>query len=194
MALDCSAYIDGVEKGLFEPREAFAALLQDQQEELAAIAEGMGVTAGSLAFFTYHSLFPELRRVADRLAGLYLKGRDWQQGQCPVCGTPPALSFLDPGGERRLLCGFCWHGWRVSRVGCPFCRSGESGAHPYFYSDEEPEYRVDLCDSCKRYVKTVDSRKLDRPFYGPLEAVATLHLDLQASEKGYAGSLPDYLK
>jgi len=36
----------------------------------------------------------------------------------------------------------------------------------------------------KKYVKTVDTRKIDRFFYPPLEQIATLHLDMKANETG----------
>ena len=194
LAADARTIADALERGRFEPQEAFNALLQDRREVLASIAEQIGLEAASLSFFIYHSLLPELRHTAGRLAERYVGGRNWRHGHCPVCGMPPALSLIDAGGERHLLCGFCWEEWRVDRAGCPLCRSAEKGAHSYFYSEAEPEYRVEACDTCKRYVKTVDSRCLDRPFIAPLEAVATLHLDLKAAEKGYTGTLPGYLK
>jgi FdhE protein len=60
----------------------------------------------------------------------------------------------------------------------------------YLYSDEEKEYRVDACGSCRSYIKTVDTRVLNRPSYPPLEQVASLHLDLKAAEAGYTAALP----
>jgi FdhE protein len=45
--------------------------------------------------------------------------------------------------------------------------------------------RIDLCDSCRHYIKTIDVRALDAP--DPcLEDLATLHLDVIAGEKGYS--------
>jgi hypothetical protein len=39
---------------------------------------------------------------------------------------------------------------------------------------------------CRRYLKVVDTRKMVRSFYPPLEQVASLHLDMLAAEKGYS--------
>jgi len=59
----------------------------------------------------------------------------------------------------------------------------------YLYSEEEKEYRVDACQSCRKYIKTVDSRVLNRCAYPALEQVASLHLDLKAAEAGYTAAL-----
>ncbi|RPJ13122.1 MAG: formate dehydrogenase accessory protein FdhE, partial [Deltaproteobacteria bacterium] len=50
-------------------------------------------------------------------------------------------------------------------------------------------YRVDACDSCRKYLKTVDTRVLNRRVYPALEQVASLHLDLKAAEAGYTAAL-----
>ena len=72
---------------------------------------------------------------------------------------------------------------------CPFCSQTKVSSIDYLYSDDEPEYRVNLCAGCNRYLKVVDTRKMMRRFYPPLEQVASLHLDMLAAEKGYAHTL-----
>ena len=48
----------------------------------------------------------------------------------------------------------------------------------------EEARRVDLCDACRHYIKTIDCRSLEEP--DPcLEDLATLHLDVVAVQKGY---------
>ena len=70
-------------------------------------------------------------------------------------------------------------------MACAFCSNSDSASLEYAYSDDEPEYRLNLCAKCRQYLKVVDSRKLDRRFYPPLEQVVSLHLDLLAAEKGF---------
>jgi len=55
----------------------------------------------------------------------------------------------------------------------------------YFFSEQEEDWRVDVCDGCKKYIKTLDTRKVTRPVYFPLEQITSLHLDLKAREMGY---------
>jgi FdhE protein len=83
------------------------------------------------------------------------------------------------------VCGFCWHRWPTRRRACPWCGNVDAGTLHYFAPEQEPEYRVELCDGCQHYLKTLDLRHLERPAYLPLEQVASLHLDLKAQEMGY---------
>jgi len=70
-------------------------------------------------------------------------------------------------------------------MGCVFCDSMEKDDQHYFFSSEEKEYRVYMCDNCHNYLKLVDLRELDRSFFPKLEQISTLHLDYKAQEKGY---------
>jgi FdhE protein len=97
----------------------------------------------------------------------------------------PILSILESDGVRSLICGFCWYAWSVKRGFCPFCENQENKQLHYFFSEEEEEYRVYLCDNCNKYIKTIDTRKAARMIYPPLEQVLTLHLDFKAQEEGF---------
>ena len=59
----------------------------------------------------------------------------------------------------------------------------------YFFSAEEKDYRIYVCDNCKKYLKTGDSRKADRLLYPPLEQVSTLHLDFKAQKMGFESGM-----
>jgi len=87
------------------------------------------------------------------------------------------------------ICSFCWHPWSGKRVFCPFCENRDSKTQHYFYNEEEKEIRVDLCDSCKKYLKTLDSRETEHMIYTSLEQIASLHLDYKAKEKGYESGI-----
>ncbi len=128
---------------------------------------------------------PSIQAGAAQL-GAYLKEMpEMGKGYCPVCGSQPDLSFLDESGKRQTCCSLCNHIWETRRMGCMFCDSTDREDQHYFYSKEEPEFKVYCCDHCKHYLKTVDTRQLGRRFFPKLEQVTTLHLDIQAREKGY---------
>jgi FdhE protein len=176
--------------GSVQAARLFAPFLKEQEAIVAAAADEMGVAPRALAFFLYHSLKPSLCRCSGQLSGFLEQGQPWEHGYCPICGSPAGLGCLDGDGSRFLICGFCWHRWPLQRLACPFCGSRDQQKLHYFYSEEEKHYRVDACDTCRKYVKTVDTRNLSRLCYPPLEQIASLHLDLKAAEAGYASGLP----
>jgi len=172
-------------RGSINPQELFAGLLNGDDFLFQRTAAELNVDQKALATFVYFSVQPCLNLCAEQLA-VHLPSTDtWQKGYCPICGSSPGLSFLDHDGDRKLVCSFCWWTWPVKRLACPHCHSADDQALHYFFSDREEDWRVDLCDGCKKYIKTLDTRKITRPLYFPLEQIASLHLDLKAQEMGY---------
>ncbi len=173
----------GMEEGRVDMKNLSSALLKEDDETVSRMADSLGLPHQDLAFFAFTAMAPSIR-MGGQQAGLYLeKEVPWNKGYCPVCGNIPSLGFLDQDGRKHLVCGFCMHTWQTKRIGCLFCGTKENTG--YFYSKEEKAYRVDMCDHCKRYMKMVDLRELPRSFYPPLEQLCTLHLDMQALDRGY---------
>jgi FdhE protein len=151
------------------------------------LALGKGVAGGIPAdlsadmalLFGYNSIRPSLGLISKHLSAALDAEEPWRTGYCPICGSTPGLSMLKGEGDRWYVCSFCWHEWLTPRIYCPFCDNTDSGQLHYFFSDEEPEYRVDGCDRCSRYIKTVDIRKTSRTIVPVVEAIATLHLDMK---------------
>lgn len=175
---------------IIEPRMLFFALLNENDEIFHNVARNLKIDGQALSFFIYNGLYPSIRAASQQLAATYLNPEAESDGAtCPVCGSPPALAALQKEGRRQLICSFCSHAWTFRRICCPFCANTDTRRLQYFYNPQEPGYRVDLCDACRRYIKTVDTEKLSRPFYPPLEQVVTLHLDFKATELGYVGAI-----
>ena len=110
--------------------------------------------------------------------------------RCPFCGGVPQLSILHSsgdsleGGGRALQCATCLTVWPFRRVLCAQC--GEEDEHKlgYFQSPAFEHLRVDPCESCRHYLKSVDLTKLGIAI--PLvDEVAGASLDLWAQERGY---------
>jgi FdhE protein len=118
---------------------------------------------------------------------------NWNRGNCPICGSPPAMERLRrEDGKKVLWCGLCGTQWHYLRVKCPFCGTDDHNSLRYFFVEEDPTsdksaFRVDVCDQCKSYIKTLDERKLlesEKPdLY--LENPGTLFLDVLAQRDGY---------
>jgi len=194
IAVDCRSQLSGsaqiLSRHLTEAAPLFQGFLGGDETRLKQAAAALGVEADALSFFLYHSLRPAICRCEQNLAGFLVDELSWEKGYCPICGSPPALARLEADGQRFLFCSFCWHRWPARRAACPYCGCGDPVRLSYRYSEEEPEYRLELCEACRKYVKTVDGRNLARSVYPPLEQVATLHLDLKAAEAGYESALP----
>lgn len=169
---------DAMERGL-------NLFLADDQKGLDQLAAEIGIDKEILNFFLYNSLLPSIAKQERRLSGDYPANGEWDCGYCPICGAMPNLSFLSDSGGRFLVCGFCRHHWPFKRVCCPHCSNGDPETISYFFSEDEKAYRVYTCDSCKSYIKSVDTRALSGPFFAPLESIVTAHLDMQAKEMGY---------
>jgi FdhE protein len=168
----------------------FQSFLDEDSERVAAAAAALDVDPQALSFFLYHSLRPAFCTCAQELADLLGDFSSWEQGYCPVCGSLPALAWIEGDGQRYLHCGFCWQRWPMPRLLCPHCGARDPQQLSYRTSEAEKEYRLDLCAACRTYIKTVDARHLARPGYPPLEQVASLHFDIQASAAGFEPILP----
>jgi len=134
----------------------------------------------------YSSLKPSLVKFSGMISRYLATENEWEKGYCPVCGSMPELSILEENGKRSFLCGFCGHQWQSKRVYCPFCENTDHDTLRYYEIEDEEEYRVDVCDKCHRYIKTVDMRKLSRPVYLPLESISTPYIDVRFREMGYS--------
>ena len=161
----------------------------DDSGHLQTFADRLSLPADALTLLLYLAIKPSLEAGARQLVVqlAHALANDWEHpSSCPICGSAPIIGELDTEGKQWVHCGLCWHRWPVKRLACPFCKKRDPDSLEYIYSDDEPEYRVSLCGSCKRCLKVVDTRKMERGFYAPLEQVASLHLDMVAAEKGFA--------
>lgn len=114
---------------------------------------------------------------------------NWEKEYCPLCGSRPAFAYLrKEDGKRILWCQFCETKWSFLRLRCPFCSNEDQDNLRFFFTDEESPYRVDVCEKCNKYIKTIDQRKMQNPdkLSLSLENVQTFFLDLLAEKEGYS--------
>jgi formate dehydrogenase accessory protein FdhE len=107
---------------------------------------------------------------------------------CPLCSEKPLVGVLRPegeGGRRSLICGFCSTEWVYRRILCPAC--GEQDVHklPVYTAESFKHVRVETCDSCRSYIKTVDFTK-DGRAVPIVDELMSIPLDLWAAEHGYS--------
>lgn len=161
-----------------------------KEEKIREVADELAFNKVILSFLIQSSMKPSIEAGREQLES-ELDPETWLKGFCPVCGSLPHLSVLKGEvGKRYLLCSYCGYQWRADRLCCPFCNNKEQGSLNYFYGEGEETYRIDLCDQCHQYIKTIDYRTLEE-LDPALEDLATLHLDILASQKGYTRPVPN---
>ena len=161
-----------------------------KQQKIEQVAAELGLDEKVFSFLIQSSARPSIEVGMERLRN-QLDPETWLKNHCPICGSLPSLSLLKgEGGKRYLLCSYCGYQWRIDRLFCPFCNNKEQESLQYFSGEGEEAYRIDLCDKCHQYIKTIDYRTLEES--DPvLEDLATLHLDILASQKGYKRPVPN---
>jgi FdhE protein len=161
---------------------------KEQTSDHAAAYQGLDRQV--LSFLIQSSIRPSIEAGLERLRS-EIEPETWQKSHCPVCGSLPCVNLLKgEGGKRYSLCSYCGYQWRIDRMSCAVCGNKEQGLLKYFYGEGEESYRIDLCDKCHHYVKTIDYRNLEES--DPcLDDLATLHLDVVAVQKGYERSVPN---
>jgi formate dehydrogenase maturation protein FdhE len=142
-------------------------------------------------FFAKAILQPYAQWLAE--AGITAADRSYTpaENRCPKCGGIAQLSILEAssavsagGSGRLLLCATCLTSWPFRRIRCPWCGEDDERKLGYFESPAFDYQRVDACDTCRRYLKSIDLGRLG--FAVPLvDEVAGASLDLSAREHGY---------
>lgn len=111
----------------------------------------------------------------------------WWEGYCPLCGAWPTLAeFRGLERKRWLRCGRCGTGWEVPWLRCPFCAETSHENLGYLAPEAgETTRKVEVCDTCKGYVKAEPTVR-ELPWWGVLlDDVATVALDVAALDRGY---------
>jgi len=140
-------------------------------------------------YFLIKTVFsPFMTRYAEKLLKA-VEFNKWQEGFCPVCGSEPLIARLEEeAGKRWMFCSMCHTEWVHKRLVCPFCENNDHKSLRYFYVENDEARRVDVCDKCKRYIKTIDYRKVDRVLNPFVENLSTLALDVVAETEGFRGA------
>ena len=149
----------------------------DETEEIPAEAE----------FFARALLQPYGEYLAARTKAPEDSGADSGQAHCSFCGSKPHLAVLRPegdGGKRSLMCGLCSTEWNFRRVVCPNCGEENKDHLPIFVAKEFDYVRVDACDTCRTYIKSIDLTKNGNAV-PVVDELATVSLNLWATENNY---------
>lgn len=112
---------------------------------------------------------------------------DGTPSTCPLCGGKPAVAVLrteGDGAKKSLICMLCAHEWLFRRIYCPACGEEREPQMGFYSAPEIAHVRVDVCDTCHTYLKSIDLTKTGLAV-AVVDELATIPLDLWAREHGY---------
>ena len=172
--------------GLMRAGHALSQEGQDQQLYILAVyARGDGPRGELAHFFARACLQPYAEYNASH-SNLDLTA--YTGPLCPLCNSRPQVAVLRPegnGAKRSLICSFCLLEWNFRRIVCPACGEQDKEKLPRFSSLDFSHLRVEACDTCMTYLKSVDLtvNGLAIPI---VDEIAGAPLDLWAGDHGYS--------
>jgi FdhE protein len=112
---------------------------------------------------------------------------------CPFCNRRAGVGVLrqlGDGGQRSLICSFCLAEWNFRRIVCANCGEEDNRKLPVYTAGEFDYIRVECCDTCGHYLKTVDLTK-NGLADAVVDEIAATPLDLWARQQGYSKIEPN---
>jgi len=107
--------------------------------------------------------------------------------RCPRCNSQPLLGVLRPegdSGKRFLQCAFCSQEWEFRRILCAHCGEEKEPQLPVYVAEAFPHIRIECCDTCKHFLRTIDLTK-DGNAVPIVDDLMAIPLHLWAEENGY---------
>ena len=114
---------------------------------------------------------------------------------CPFCSGRPLVGVLraeGDGAKRSLICSLCSTEWTYGRIVCPACGEETVEKLAIYTASQFHEVRVEACDTCHYYIKTVDLTKNGHAV-PVVDELATIPLNLWAQEHQYTKLQPNLL-
>ena len=141
------------------------------------------------ALLAWVFLQPYAEHLADRTEPT--ETQESSPSLCPLCSSGPHVGVLrqqGDGAKRSLICALCATEWEYRRILCPACGEENVEKLPVYTAEglkELRHVRVEACDTCCQYIKTIDLTK-DGRAVPVVDELAAIPLSLWAAENGYA--------
>ncbi|MHB8170997.1 MAG: formate dehydrogenase accessory protein FdhE [Thermincolia bacterium] len=167
-------------------------MVWQDKDSLAGFAKENELDEQLLSTVLFNVAKPFVTNYAGILQGQF-RAELWRENFCPVCGWGAALAINSGEDNRRQLqCAMCDTEWSFKNLECPHCLNEDHETLQYLTVEDDEIYRVNVCDKCKGYIKSVNKGKLVKLESSFLTDVKTLHLDLLAQGEGYRKGAVDF--
>jgi len=168
--------------------EKVALFSKNQLEDYVAkeeIDKAVGLDSEVISFAIFMSLSPfyslymkEVRGITDFTL--------WRQSYCPVCGQIAVIARHRSKDRARVMeCWLCHAQWVYPRLECPYCENKDHKKLRFFYVPGDKARQVHVCEECNKYLKTIDSKVMEKDTLLDVEVIATTYLDVLAEREGY---------
>jgi FdhE protein len=157
----------------------------DARIDALAAAGGRGAEPHTLRVLGQMAVLPLLQVCARGLTSELPP--TWWEGYCPLCGAWPVVAeYTGLERKRRLRCGRCGTGWAIPLLRCVFCDETAHDQLGYLTPEAgEQTRKIEVCHTCKGYVKGVTTVRTLAPWAVLLDDLMTVPLDVAALERGY---------
>lgn len=110
----------------------------------------------------------------------------WAQNYCPVCGWKALIAVTSMKNQQRILnCSMCDTPWPFKNLACTHCSNEDHNTLKYISVKDDEVYKINVCEKCRGYIKTMDERKAALVRSSIEEDLGTIHLDIIAQREGY---------
>ncbi len=114
----------------------------------------------AVALISWVFLQPYAEYLAELTAHFAVEGTP---SRCRICSRHPQVGVLrqeGDGAKRSLVCSLGQaHEWEYRRIVCPACGEEDVKKLAVYSTEKFPQVRVEACDTCRSYIKSVDLTK-----------------------------------
>ena len=181
-----------LERGEIEPGSLLRASLARRQEAIRQRANHVGVAPDLVWLVAELAVGPVAHRLQDEALasvsaapGVRDAMRRWSRGECPACGSWPALAEAR-AGERHARCSFCGADWMPRADACVYCAETGDAFLTAAADETRTGRRIEFCRACGGYLKQVELPAATPFAILPVLDLETSDLDVLAVGRGYA--------
>lgn len=107
-----------------------------------------------------------------------------------MCGTPASAAFVGEtdavdGRGRLLYCSTCGTQWAFDRIRCACCGTQSQTKLHYFHVEGDDAHRLQNCEECGDYMRTVFQDSLKVPLSMEVEDIVMANLDAIALDSRF---------
>ena len=165
-------------------------LMNNDFEEIEALSKELKIGTDEFIFIVINWIKPFMINLrSDYFDKNTPDLTEWFDSTCPFCGYYPDISKIVESKEnlKSLHCSLCEHEWPFKRITCAICGNEDAQKLGFYTYEDDKKYRVDYCEECKGYIKSIriPKEKEESGIDLAVENIISNFLDATAIDMGY---------